>query len=68
MNVKGKYLKDEEEQIFSPIVNSKSVFDNNGNLLSDVKISKPEVSENEVLDENSDVEDNNNLVDNSEDD
>ena len=44
------------------------VFDNNGNLLSDVKISKPEVSENEVLDENSDVEDNNNLVDNSEDD
>ena len=35
MNVKGKYLKDEEEQIFSPIVNSKSVFDNNGNTIAE---------------------------------
>ena len=30
MNVKGKYLKDEEGQNFSPVVNANTVFDNNG--------------------------------------
>ena len=35
MNVKGKYLKDERRQVFSPIANSKSVFDNNGNAITE---------------------------------
>ena len=35
MNVKGKYLKDEEEQIFSPVVNNKSVFDNDGKTIAE---------------------------------
>lgn len=30
MNVKGKYLKDEEGQVFSPVVNINTIFDNNG--------------------------------------
>ncbi len=34
MSVKQKYLKDENGEVFSPIVGVESVYDNNGNALS----------------------------------
>ena len=37
MNVKGKYLIDEEGQIFSPIINTNTIFDENG-ILAEEKV------------------------------
>lgn len=55
MNVKGKYLKDEQGNIISPIVSFNTVMDKNGNSLSDTfpKVTESTLELTEYIDESS---------------